>query len=182
MKYALTVAVAAAAALVPGMAAAAEYPAGEPKAMNGLEIAAVYLQPVEMEPAGQMPTSKADVHLEADIQALEDNPNGFPAGAWTPYLTVAFELSKDDGDTVSGVFDPMIANDGPHYGKNIKLDGPGEYHLKYTIYPPGQAPEGVDAPMLMRHTDNETRVGQWFEPFTVDYDFTYAGIGKKGSY
>ena len=38
---------------------------------------------------------------------------------------------------------PMVANDGPHYGDNIKLMGPGKYHLKYTVYPPnspGNAP------------------------------------------
>lgn len=181
MKYALTAAVAAA-ALVPGLASALEYPAGKPTTMHGMEIAAVYLQPVEMEPAGQMSSSEADVHLEADIHAVEDNPNGFAVGAWMPYLTIEYKLTREDGATTSGVFDPMVASDGPHYGKNIKLDGPGEYHLTYTIYPPGHAPEGVDAPMFMRHVDDETGVGKWFEPFKVDFDFTYAGIGKKGSY
>ena len=35
-------------------AAAAEYPIGEPQEGGGLEVAAVYLQPIVMEPAGMM--------------------------------------------------------------------------------------------------------------------------------
>ena len=37
-----------------GAAQAAEYPAGDPVMINGMEVAAVYLQPIEMEPAGMM--------------------------------------------------------------------------------------------------------------------------------
>ena len=33
---------------------ASEYEIGDPRILNGMEIAAVYLQPVEMEPAGMM--------------------------------------------------------------------------------------------------------------------------------
>ena len=33
---------------------ALEYPIGTPQHLHGMEIAAVYLQPVEMEPAGMM--------------------------------------------------------------------------------------------------------------------------------
>jgi hypothetical protein len=28
----------------------------------------------------------------------------------------------------------------------------------------------------------EAGVGRWFAPFTLGYDFTYAGTGKKGGY
>lgn len=49
-----------------------EHPAGEPVEMNGMEIAAVYLKPVTMEPQGMMrAASKSEVHLEADIHALK---------------------------------------------------------------------------------------------------------------
>jgi len=33
-----------------------------------------------------------------------------------------------------------------------------------------------------RHTDKETGVGPWFKPYKLQYEFTYAGIGKKGGY
>ena len=52
-----------------------------------MEVAAVYLQPIEMEPAGMMRAAKdSDVHLEADIKALKDNKNGFAEGDWIRYL------------------------------------------------------------------------------------------------
>lgn len=157
-------------------AQAGEYQAGEPKTLNGLEIAAVYLQPIVMEPAGMMnPAAETDVHLEADIHALADNPNGLPEGAWVPYLTISYELQKAGSDEViRGDFMPMVASDGPHYGENVKMQGPGEYELSLTIAPPGDA--------FGRHVDDETGVAPWFAPFTVDYAFVYAGTGKTGSY
>ena len=64
-----------------------------------MEIGAVYLQPIEMEPAGMMRDAKdSDVHLEADINADKDNPNGFAQGDWIPYLVVTYELTKEGSD------------------------------------------------------------------------------------
>ena len=119
-------------------ALALEYPIGVPQQRAGMEIAAVYLQPIEMEPEGMMrKVSESDIHIEADIHALANNPNGFEEGAWIPYLVVKYEVSKIGGDhKVAGDFMPMVANDGPHYGENIKLAGPGKYKVKYTILPP----------------------------------------------
>ena len=58
-----------------------EHPAGEPIKMNEMELAAVYLQPIDMEPRGMgLPAAKADIHLEADIHATKDNKNGFANG------------------------------------------------------------------------------------------------------
>lgn len=159
-------------------AMAVEYPIGEPQMCGGMEIAAVYLQPIEMEPAGMMlPISESDVHLEADIHATEDNKNGFQEGSWMPYLQISYELTKKgESKTLSGAFHPMVANDGPHYGENVKLLGAGNYHLKFTILPPSKES------MFGRHVDKETGVAPWFEKCVVEYDFTYAGIGKKGGY
>lgn len=63
----------------------------------------------------------------------------------------------------------------PHYGANVKLDGPGNYHLTYRISPP--AYQG-----FYRHFDKETGLGQWRPPFRLHWDFTYVGTGKKGGY
>ncbi len=69
--------------IAPAAFAFKEYPAGEPVTMNEMELAAVYLQPIDMEPRGMgLPAAKADVHLEADIHAVEGNKNGFGAGEW----------------------------------------------------------------------------------------------------
>lgn len=160
-------------------ALAKETPIGKPQQVSGMEIAAVYLQPIEMEPAGMMrAAADSDVHLEADIKGAKDNKNGFAEGDWIPYLGVAYELAKENGQTLKGEFMPMVANDGPHYGDNVKLDGPGKYVLKLTVSPPSANPNAH----FGRHVDKETGVGEWFKPFTVEYSFVYAGVGKKGAY
>jgi len=165
------------------LANAIEYPIGTPQNQAGMEIGAVYLQPIEMEPEGMMrKASESDVHLEADIHALSSNPNGYPEGFWIPFLHIKYELTKlPGGEKVSGDFMPMVASDGPHYGDNVKLMGPGKYKLKYTIYPPN-AKENAAGQHYGRHTDRATGVRPWFKTFEVEYEFTYAGVGKKGGY
>ncbi|MCT6878951.1 MAG: iron transporter [Commensalibacter sp.] len=157
---------------------AAEYPIGKPQICGGMEIASVYLQPIEMDPDGIMlPAAKSDVHLEADIHATASNKNGFPEGSWMPYLQVAYELTKSGDEKKSnGILHPMVANDGPHYGENIKMMGAGKYHLKLTLLPPSRES------MFGRHVDKETGVAPWFKECVTEYDFTYAGTGKKGGY
>ncbi|MEO8847095.1 MAG: iron transporter [Casimicrobiaceae bacterium] len=174
------IAAAAASALAAGGAQALEYPIGKPQLRAGMEVAAVYLQPVAMEPAGMMRDAKtSDVHLEADIKATEHNANGFADGTWVPYLDVRYELAKQGaGEPIKGALIPMVANDGPHYGDNVKLAGPGRYRLTLTIAPPAGGAHAA----FGRHVDKETGVAPWFAPFTLQYDFTYAGTGKKGGY
>lgn len=161
-------------------AGAKEYPIGKPHMVAGMEVAAVYLQPIEMDPPGMMRDAKdSDVHLEADIKAAKDNKNGYAEGDWVGYLVVKYELTKQgDSNTLKGELMPMVANDGPHYGDNVKLMGPGKYKLRLTVAPPSENHEVH----FGRHVDKETGVGPWFKTFTVDYDFTYAGVGKKGAY
>lgn len=167
----------AAALLSAGAVNAAEYPLGDPFQKNYMEVGAVYLQPVVMEPAlAGMDGSRADIHLEADIHAMAKNPNGFPPGSWVPYLGITYRIEKLDADWQTfGAFMPMVASDGPHYGANVKLDGPGKYRVAYHITPPPY--QG-----FYRHTDKETGVAAWWTPFDVSWEFTYVGVGKKGSY
>lgn len=157
-------------------ALALEYPIGAPQNVAGMEVGAVYLQPVEMEPEGHMrKVAESDIHLEADIHALGNNVNGYSEGAWIPFLLVKYELTKKgSGEVIRGDMMPMVASDGPHYGDNVKLQGPGKYKLTLSIAAPGQH--------FGRHVDKETGVAPWFKPFEVQYDFVYAGTGKKGGY
>ena len=167
-----------AAALSPAFAA--ETPIGKPHVEGGMEVAAVYLQPIEMEPPGMMREAKlSDIHLEADIRAAKGNTNGFGEGDWMPSLVVKYKLTKaGNAKPLEGVLMPMVASDGPHYGDNVKLMGPGKYTLVLTVLPPSQNPQAH----FGRHVDKETGVAPWFKPFTASYDFTYAGTGKKGGY
>ncbi|MCA3865782.1 MAG: iron transporter, partial [Burkholderia sp.] len=87
--------VAVAAALAAMSASAAEYPIGKQQIQGGMEIGAVYLQPITMDPEGMMrKASDSDVHLEADIHAVKNNPTGFAEGDWMPYLQVTYKLTK----------------------------------------------------------------------------------------
>lgn len=176
----LGAAVAAVVTTIAGVACAKEYPIGKPTVANGMEVVAVYLQPIEMDPPGMMrAAAESDIHLEADIKSVKGNTNGFPEGDWLPYLVVRYELAKHDTDwSAKGDLMPMVANDGPHYGDNVKLMGPGKYRLTLTILPPSADPHAH----FGRHVDKETGVGAWFKPFSVDYEFTFAGTGKKGAY
>ena len=86
-------------------------------------------------------------------------PNGFPEeGAWMP-LSPGQVRSQQDREAfrVSGDFMPMVANDGPHYGDNVKLAGPGKYKVKFTILPPSETstplrppPTGPPASVLVQ--------------------------------
>ena len=167
-------------ALAAARASALETPIGKPQKQAGMEIAAVYLQPIAMDPPGMMKSvAESDIHLEADIRAQTDNANGFAEGTWIPYLSIGFEITKAGSpQKITGMLMPMVASDGPHYGDNVRLAGPGKYTLKLTIAPPGASAHAH----FGRHTDKETGVGPWFKPFSLQYEFTYAGTGKKGGY
>jgi hypothetical protein len=169
-------------------AEAAEIPIGDTKRVPeaALEVAAVYLQPIEMEPAVHhgrvlyLTRDNADIHLEADIHALPGNKQGFRDGEWVPGLMVRFVLKHvDSGAEQSGILHPMTASDGPHYGANVKVSGLGTYHLTFLIEPPGQMPG--DAP-VRQGLGRSANVMLWWKPFKLEWTFKYFGPGKKGGY
>jgi uncharacterized protein involved in high-affinity Fe2+ transport len=63
---------------------------------------------------------------------------------------------------------PMNASDGPHYGNNVKLDGPGKYKITFII-------ESPEKQGYLLHVDKETGVpGRfWKEPISVSWDFDF---------
>lgn len=156
---------------------ASEIGIGKPIVMDGLILRPVYLQSVHMAPAlPGLDKGNFDAHLELDIHADKNNPQGFDPGAWIPYLTVSYELWKIGSDWSSqGTLMAMTANDGPHYGANVKFNGPGKYRLRFRILPPPYMG-------FMRHTDKETGVSPWWNPIEKSWDFVYVGVGHKGGY
>lgn len=146
-----------------------EYPIGDPQEVENMEIAAVYFQPVPMEPMMGLTPEKSDLHLECDIKATAGNKVGFGAGEWIPYLTISYKLTNtNNGQVIEGTFMPMNADDGPHYGANIKMAGAGNYKVTFII----ESPIKKD---FMLHTDSETGVpGRfWRKPIVVEWDFPY---------
>lgn len=83
----------------------------------------------------------------------------------------------DTGEQIAGAMMPMVASDGPHYGDNVKLPSMGNYRLTLTVYS-----QPHDMMGFGRHVDKETGVAEWPDDIGVDYEFTYAGIGKVGGY
>ena len=171
-KLAMLVLAGASLAAAPSVMAAEfeEFPIGPEKVVGPLEIGAVYFQPVDMEPLGMggLPAAKADMHLEADIKAAKDNQLGYEAGSFVPYLTVKYEITKEGGKTIKGTFMPMSASDGPHYGNNVKLDGPGKYKVTFII-------DNPEKQGYLLHVDKATGVtGRfWKKPIEVSWDFNY---------
>ena len=159
-------------------ALAGEHSMGDPVVVDGLILHPVYLQPVNMAPnLPGMDSTKTDAHLEIDIHADKNNPQGIEPGAWVPYLTVSYQVQKVGSDwSTFGTLLAMEASDGPHYGANIKFDGPGKYRASFRIQPP---PYNA----FFRHTDKETGVAPWWQPIQQSWNFTYVGgVGHKGGY
>ena len=156
----------------PGEATAGfeEFPLGDEQEVGPLHVAGVYFQPVDMEPSGLgLAASQADMHMEADISALPDNNLVYGACDFVPYLTVKYQAQKEGSDKViEGNFMPMSASDGPHYGNNVKLDGPGKYKITFII-------ENPEKQQYLLHVDKETGVeGRfWKQPLKVSWDFNY---------
>ena len=158
-------------ALAPGDDDAAgftEYPIFEDEEVGFLNVSAVYFQPVPMS-GGNENTEDFNIHLEADVSALENNL-GFGVGDWVPYMTVDYKIIASSGDTAAeGSFMVMSASDGPHYGANVKLPDADTYSIEFTFHSP------EDNGYLL-HTDATTGPGGSFDdyfkdgPIVVKYD------------
>ena len=101
-----------------------EIPIFEDEEVDFLNVSAVYFQAVPMEP-GQSSTEGFDIHLEADVSALE-NDLGYETGTWVPYMK----------EVVSGTFMEMNASDGTHYGANIAMPEAGDYKVRFIFHSP----------------------------------------------
>lgn len=153
----------------------------EPKYMYGMKIQGMYIQSVMMSmkdmPGMNMPDHvmpvDANIHLELRLTAEKDNPYQFIEGSWIPYAKIDYRIEQENSDWfTSGSLLPMVANDGPHYGSNVKLNGIGKYNIKFRVSPP----------QIMFHIDKETAAKKWWKPFIVEWGLIYTGIGKKGGY
>ena len=127
-----------------------EFPIWEDEEVGFLNVNGVYFQPVPMS-GGNENFEDFDLHFEADVSALP-NDLGYGVGDWVPYMTVDYELTGDNGDVISGSFMPMNADDGNHYGANIKMPNAGTYSVKLTFHSPEE--NG-----FLIHLDDETGPG-----------------------
>ena len=92
-------------------ASALEYPIGEPELVNGMEVAAVYLQPVVMEPAGDLAAAEAELE-RARTMALPGQPS--------PYF-VNYEILDGEVATAGAVLGALDTFDhGPY--RNLRVE------------------------------------------------------------
>ena len=169
----------------PGESGFAEVPIAE-TVVGPYQVSAVYFQAVDMIPEGKQPSAaESDMHLEADIHLLPEAAKkyGFGDGEdiWPAYLTVNYKVMSEDGkkELTSGTFMPMNADDGAHYGINVKkgLIPIGKYKLQLEIKAPTD---------YLLHVDSETGVPaakeggvaaaeEYFKTQNVEFDWTYTG-------
>jgi hypothetical protein len=147
-----------------------ENPIFEDEELEFINLSAVWFQAVPMAP-GQEDISNFDIHLEADISALE-NDLGYGVGDWIPYLTVDYSVVDEaTGETAAeGTFMTMSASDGPHYGANIALPDAGTYDLTITIHNPAE--NGY-----LIHSDSETGPGGVLDDYFADGNLSYTYEG-----
>jgi uncharacterized protein involved in high-affinity Fe2+ transport len=101
--------------------------------------------------------------LSVDVRGTQGNKNGFGLNEFIPYLTVTYALRpKAGGETVQGQLYPLVGRYGLRYGNNVPVQGPGPYTLTLGVEPPIKVGFG-------RHTDIETGVGRWWQPFQVEW-------------
>lgn len=144
-----------------------EFPIGEEQDAGILHVAAVYFQPVEMEPKAEagLSVEESNIHIEADVSANE-NDLGYGVGDWIPYLTVDYKIVGSKGNVAAeGTFMTMAATDGPHYGANVALPDADTYTVIFTFHSPAE--NGY-----LLHVDAETGVtGRfWDEPIVVTFE------------
>lgn len=151
-----------------------EFDIGDSVEKGPLHIAAVYFQPVDMEPEGNsLAKADADAHIEADITAMQEGAEmlGYGKDEFVPGLGVKAIIQKEGSDVVQEVaFMPMNASDGPHYGSNVKFEeGLGTYKVKFVISAPGNE--------YLLHVDKETGVNGkfWTTPIETEWLFDWEG-------
>jgi uncharacterized protein involved in high-affinity Fe2+ transport len=144
---------------------------GGPLLRDGLEVVPSTWSGVELDRVLPLAKAPDSILLVADIRAAKDEPHGFIG--FVPYLSVSYLLTKEDAPTFKrdGLLYPLAAKDGPRYGAPTELAGPGVYHLTYIISPPSS--HG-----MMRRTDKEDGVPDWWKPITASWIFSYPTSAK----
>ena len=130
-----------------------------PLAVEGTDAAG---RPLFASPAG------ASLFLAVDVRALKGNRNGFGAGEFVPYLSIAYRARRQDGgEAAQGRLHPLVTRDGMRYGNNLRLPGPGAYTVTLAIDPPVRVGFG-------RHTDLETGVARWWSTMQVEWTLKHS--------
>lgn len=166
-------------AVTAGAAAKARVLGSTSPADAGLTVAAALDAPVAIggvDPGGRplfAAPGAGSMLLAVDVRALKGNRNGFGAGDFVPYLSMAYRLRREGGEEAGqGRLHPLVTPDGLRYGNNVPFPGPGSYVITLAV----EAPIAVG---FGRHTDLETGVSRWWSPFEVEWRFVHSGEPQR---
>lgn len=171
---------------LPGDSGFNEIEIGDLNIVGPFQVQLVYFQGVDMVPAGKQPSAEeSDMHLEADIHLTPEAAPKFGFGAgediWPAYLTVDYKIMSEDGKTeiTSGSMMPMNADDGPHYGINIKkgLIPVGKYQIVLEFRPSDDYLLHVDSEtgVPLARDESLEAVSAYYELQTLTVEWNYTG-------
>ena len=145
---------------------------GGPLLRDGMDIVPGVLTGAELDRLS-LTKGAQFVLLVADVHAARDEAHGFAEHSFIPYLSVSYVLTKEDMPTFkkAGLLYPLATKDGPHYAAPAEFAGTGVYHLTYIISPPSS--HG-----MIRLTDRENGVPDWWKPITASWTFTFPMSAK----
>ncbi|EFN92323.1 uncharacterized protein involved in high-affinity Fe2+ transport [Mobiluncus mulieris] len=157
--------------LPPGFIGIEEKPVGDSGEQKAgmLQVNAVFFQAIDLEQGSMAmpPASESDMHFEVDVKTNDEAKKiGYDGDLFMPYLKINAKIINKDTGAVGyeGTLMPMIANDGPHYGNNIKLPD-GKYKVELTI------PSPANDWMLHTGKDSSAVEGRfWKDPLKVTFD------------
>jgi hypothetical protein len=117
--------------------------------------------------------SPAVIAVELDVRAGKGNKNGFGAGEFVPYLAISYVLEPaGGGEPMRGQLFPFVGRQGLRYGNNVPVASAGPYRLTVRFEPPSATGFG-------RHTDLESGVSRWWDPFQVEWALDPAKVGRR---
>jgi uncharacterized protein involved in high-affinity Fe2+ transport len=142
---------------------------GGPLVRDGLEMVPSTQTDVTLDRTpSTMSRSANPIFLQLDVHTTRDETHGFAEGAFMPYLSVSYILTKDDAPTFkqAGLLYPVASGSGPHYAAGADMAGPGTYHVTFIVSPPSSRG-------LMRRTDKSGGVPDWWKPITANWTFRF---------
>jgi uncharacterized protein involved in high-affinity Fe2+ transport len=150
---------------------------GGPLMRDGLEMVPSTQAGVTLDHTPSTMSKDANpVFLQLDVHATRDEAHGFAEGAFMPYLSISYVLTKDDMPTFkrAGLLYPVASGSGPHYAAGADMAGAGTYHVTFIVSPPSS--RGV-----MRRTDKNDGVADWWKPITANWTFQFPSPTSNSS-
>ena len=138
---------------------------GEERKIEFMAVNAYIYEAVPVEGRFDPPYEGTNAHIQLDVKALE-NDLGYVPGEWVPYLTIDYEITDGNNNSVAaGTLKPSATKAGPAYGANVSLEKGSTYDLRVTFHDP-------ENNGYILQTDDRTGVSgkYWSEPINATWN------------